>query len=271
MNRALIRKVIRDHRLMFCLSFLGAVIVPVLVIMAFSSAPPDLVTQWMNLPFVRDIFRAMLGTDLTDMLSRTNFAAFAFVHPIMLALVWAFLIVICTTVPAAEVDRGTADLLLSLPISRLGVYLSVSVVVVCCGAILGVCPWLGAWISERLDDWPEPLNLGRLGLAVVNNLAAIWAVAGVGMAVSAASSRRGMAVGVLFGWLLASFLLNFLGALWEPAQRLEFLSLLNYFRPLIIVRDGALDAGHIAVLLAIGLVGWIIGGIVFTRRDIRTT
>ncbi len=271
MNRALIAKTVRDHGSLFLLVFLAAVGVALLVIVALSSAPIELMSQWMNLPWVRNLFRMLLGADIMDMLNRTSFAAFAFVHPMMLSLVWAFLIVICTRVPAGEVDRGTADLLLSLPVSRWGVYVSVSVVVFGCGALLAVAPWLGAWLSERVRDWPEPLLLGRLFLAAVNNLVAVWAVAGVGMAVSACCSRRGTAVAVLFAYLLGSFLLNFLATLWEPAERLVFLSLLNYYRPLIIIRDAGLDAGDMAVLAAVAVAGWLIGGVVFARRDIRTT
>ncbi len=271
MNRALVFKVFRDYRLLFVLVFIAAVVLPLLIIKAFASTPIELVSQWMKLPLVRNFFRMLMGADLTHMLNSTSFAAFAFVHPLMLSLVWAFLIAACTAIPAGEVDRGTADLLLSLPISRWGAYVSVSAVVLFWGAILGFAPWLGACISERLGENREPLQLARLLLVVVNNLAMIGAVAGVGMAVSACSSRRGVAVAVLFGWLLGSFALNFLGTLWRPAEHLVFLSVLNYFRPLIIIRGGALEVRNLLVLVSVAVIGWTVGGVVFSRRDIRTT
>jgi ABC-2 type transport system permease protein len=271
MNRALILKVARDHRLLFALAFLGAVGLSFLIVQAFSSTPTELVSQWMKLPIVHNFFRMLLGADLLDMLNRTSFAAFAFVHPMMLVLVWGFSIAICTAVPAGEVDRGTSDLLLSLPISRWGIYVSVSVVVFACGAALAFAPLLGLRINESVGHWPEPLRFDRLAMAAVNSLACIWTVAGVGMAVSACSSRRGTAVAVLFAWLLASFALNFLGGIWKQAERLVFLSLLNYFRPLIIIRDARLDRHDLFVLVAIAVCSWVIGGLVFARRDIRTT
>lgn len=271
MNRAIIFKTIRDHRLVFGLVYVTAVVFPILVILAMTSAPSDLVTQWLRMPLVRNMFRMLLGSDIMDMLNRTGFGAFAFVHPLMLTLVWSWLIVITTAALAGEVDRGTADLLLSLPVSRWGIYASISAVVFASGALLAVAPWLGAWGSEWVKTWDEPIMLRPLGLAVVNNLAAIWAVAGVAMAVSACTSRRGLAVAILFAWLLLSFLLNFLGALWELAERVAFLSLLEYFLPLVIVRKGALNYGHLAILAAIAVTGWTFGAIVFARRDIRRT
>jgi ABC-2 type transport system permease protein len=271
MSRALVLKMVRDHRLLFALVFTAAVVLPILVIVALSATPIELVSQWMRLPLVRNFFRMLLGADLTHMMNRTSYAAFAFVHPVMLSLVWAFLIVACTAVPAGEMDRGTADLLLSLPLSRWRVYLSASAVVACFGMLLAIAPWLGSYLSEWVKAWPEPLLLSRLLLVVLNDLAAIWAVAGVGMAVSACCSRRGVAVAILFGWLLSSFALNFLGALWKPAERLVFLSLLNYFRPLVIIRDQRLDASDLVVLLAVAATSWVLGGVIFARRDIRTT
>lgn len=271
MNRAVILKTIREHRLILGLVFLSAMIIAVLVIVALSSAPTNLVTQWLELPLVRNLFRTLLGGDIMNMLNRTGFGAFAFVHPMMLSLVWAFLIVITTGSLTGEIDRGTADLLMSLPVSRLGVYVSISVVVLASGALLAVAPWLGALLCESYGDWDNPIMLGRLALVIVNNLLAIWAVAGVGLAVSAWTSRRGVAASILFGWLLVSFALNFLAALWEPAKPLARLSLMEYFLPLIIVREAELDFGHLTVLGIIAIAGWIIGAVVFVRRDIRTT
>ncbi len=271
MNLALIGKTIRDHRLLFLLALAASVFVPVLVIVALSSTPTGAMTKLLQaMPFLRDMFRMLVGADPLDMLSRTSFAAFTFVHPVVLAIVWGFLIVICTAVPASEVDRGTADLLLSLPISRRGIYLSVTSVVLLCVGLLAVAPWLGSWLSEHVKTWKEPLELGRLWLPVVGNVAALWAVAGVCLGVSSCCSRRGAAVGILFVWLLGSFMLNLLGAFWKPAERVVFLSLLNYFRPVIIVRDQTLNLEHVGVLVGLGLVGWVAGLIVFTRRDIAT-
>lgn len=271
MNLALILKTIRDHRRLFALALAASVFVPVLVIVALSSTPTGAMTQLLKtMPFLRDMFRMLVGADPLDMLSRTSFAAFTFVHPVVLAIVWGYLIVICTAVPAAEVDRGTADLLMSLPISRRGIYLSVTFVVLLCVGLLAVAPMGGSWLSEHVKTWDEHLDLGKLWLPVINNVAALWAVAGVCLGVSACCSRRGPAVGILFTWLLGSFMLNLLGAFWKPAERVVFLSLLYYFRPVIVVRDQALNVEHLIVLLGLGLVGWIAGLIVFTRRDIAT-
>ena len=74
----------------------------------------------------------------------------------------------------------------------------------------------------------------------------------------------------MFAILLASFLLNFLGPFWSVAKRLSFLGLLDYYRPLIILRDGTVPWNNLAVLLSVACVLWIAAGVIFSRRDICT-
>ncbi len=74
----------------------------------------------------------------------------------------------------------------------------------------------------------------------------------------------------MFGVLLASFLLNFLAQFWSPADRLSFLSLLNYYQPLAVLRAGGDAVADMAILLAFASATWVAGGIWFARRDICT-
>ena len=74
---------------------------------------------------------------------------------------------------------------------------------------------------------------------VVVNLAAMYvAVGGTTFLVSAMCSRRARAIAIAFGIVLASFLLNFLAQTWEPARRLAFLGLLEYYQPARVLEHG---------------------------------
>ncbi len=270
MSLAVVLKAIRDYRLIFVLAWVASVVIALLVLLALSATPLDMIKQWMKLPFGKVVMRMLLGEQV-EVISRTGFAAFTFVHPMIVVTAWSFLVYICTQVPAAEVDRGTADLLLSLPVSRWRIYVSYSLVHFTMAALLAVAPYLGVHIAEHHWEFEEAVNLSMIRLTIVNALFALWAVVGVGMGISACASRRGTAVAVLFAWLLGSFAINFLGAIWEPVERIFFLSILYYFRPLIVVRDGRLDHENLLILAGVALTGWIVGAIVFAQRDIRTT
>ncbi len=230
----------------------------------------------LQVQFIRTMITALLGTDVGDMLRPDALAAIAWAHPAVLALVWAHAIVLCTRMPAGEIDRGTIDVLLGLPVSRWRVYASELVVLVVTGLGLIGMGLLGNRLGGLfLEDSPR-LDLGVLVIITVNLFCLYLAVGGLASLVSTLSAVRGRAVGIVFAILLGSFLLNFLAQFWGPADRLSFLSVLEYYRPLLVLREvsgpsgGGWPLGDIAVLTISAAVLWGAGGVWFARRDIRT-
>jgi hypothetical protein len=88
--------------------------------------------------------------------------------------------------------------------------------------------------------------------------------------VSALSDRRGRAITLVFAVVLASFLLNYLAQFWSVAEKVSFLSILTYYRPLVILRDGSCPVKDMAILLTIASLLWSAAGVVFARRDLCT-
>jgi len=121
--------------------------------------------------------------------------------------------------------------------------------------------------------------------------------------VSSLSDRRGRAIGVIFAVLLMSFLLNFVAQFWDPFQpdagtavmpiggisltpdaasdaadpqgggglSLTTFSLMDYYRPAIIIQSGDFPFRDAAVLLILFAVMWSAAGVIFRRRSICTT
>lgn len=100
-----------------------------------------------EIPFVRSILTALLGTELGDEITARTMQAFLWVHPVVLALVWAHEITLCTRMPAGEIDRGTIDVLLGLPVSRRAVYFCESIVWLVSGLLIIVMGLLGHRIA----------------------------------------------------------------------------------------------------------------------------
>ena len=107
-------------------------------------------------------------------------------------------------------------------------------------------------------------------LVALNLLCVYVAVGGFAFLVSSLSERRGRAVVTIFGFVLASFLLNFLAQFWWPASKLAFLGVLKYYQPARILGSGTLPLEHVAILLVFGLVTWTVGWEVMARRSICT-
>src|SRR2546427_11080832 len=116
MNRGLILRALREMWPMTLL--LGLVLMAVETALAFvlPKFGAQMSQEWLQLEFARGIMQAMLGTEIAERIGPQMFQAMAWVHPVVLALTWAYVLLSCTRVPAGEVDRGTADALVRLPV-----------------------------------------------------------------------------------------------------------------------------------------------------------
>lgn len=268
MNAGILRKAVRDNLRPLIAVAAGIVLLETLIVGASRELARDIHVVLDRLPFVRRLAGMLVGADLGDEITAMTFVAFGFVHPVLLALTWAFLLTVCTRVPAGEIDRGTADLLLTLPVTRTGALVSTSAAWVLCGVPVCLAPLLGVWLGRRLFPSGDPVFYPRLLLLCVNLFALYLAVGGAATMASSWSSRRGTAVAVVLALLLGSFLLTFLAQYWEAVENLAFLSILRYYRPLPAVRTGRIDARDVGVLLALAGLTWSLAWWRFARRDV---
>lgn len=245
----------------FCLvTFLLTFVLP-----QFQKEMGDLLAQ---LPLVKSMLSALMGIDVEDEFTARVLQSLVWVHPVVLAILWTHAIMFCTRLPAGEISAGTIDFLLSLPVSRRTVYCCESLMWVLSGlvlALLGVSGHLaGAWAGS-MQNRP---GLVVILFVVMNQYGLYLAVGGVTCLLAAMSNRRGRAAAVVVGIVLGSFLLNFLSQFWQPAEKLAFLGLLEYYRPAEIVREGELPMGDLVVLVLIAVATWVSGGVIMVRRSI---
>jgi hypothetical protein len=223
-----------------------------------------------QMPVVRSMLTALLGTELGEQISARTMQAFLWVHPVVLALVWAHEIAFCTRMPAGEIERGTIDFLLSLPVSRRVVYACESIVWLLSGLVILAMGFLGHRIAAPAMPVEMRPELSRAMLVTVNLYGVYLAVGGIAFLVSALSDHRGPAMAVIFGIVLASFLLNFVAQFWDPAKPFAFLGVMNYYQPARILQGGDLPLRDLSVLLSVGGLAWLLGGEVVARRSICT-
>lgn len=270
MSRGLIRKSLHEVWAVTLLCGLGVLAFEILLAHVMRSFQAQIADHWFQVEFIRNIIKALLGVQITEGFDLGAMSSIAWVHPVILALLWAHEITLCTRVPAGEVDRGTADVLFSLPVSRWRVYLCETLVWLVGGIVVIGMGLIGSRIGNLPAEGGTPPSLART-LVIVTNLYCLYlAVGGLAFLMSALSDRRGRAVAATFTIVLMSFLLSFLVQFWEPAQHLSFLSMLNYYRPLLILRDTAWPIADMITLTGCAAALWLAGGLVFARRDICT-
>lgn len=270
MMRGLLLKTWHEVWLMTLLFGLALLAVIALLTFVYPQFQEELLEIIDRLPFIRPMITAMLGSDVGDKLNAQNLQAILWVHPIVLTLLWAHAIVFCTRLPAGEIDRGTIDVLLGLPVSRRTVYYSEAIACLAAGLVILSLGFLGhCLVAPSVPNHLRP-ELSR-ALVVLANLYCVYvAVGGIAMLVSSLSDRRGRAVATAFAIVVASFLLNLVAQIWVPAEQVAFLGVLEYYRPAQILQSGDFPASDVTVLITVGAVAMMLGGEVVARRSICT-
>ena len=222
------------------------------------------------IPLFKPLLAALLGVNSERQFSAEMTQAFLWVHPAVLSTVWGYEIMYCTRTPAGEIDRGTVDFLLGLPVSRWKLYCAETTGWLVSGFVI-VCVGLFGHVLVAQQFAVEMRPSMATTLMILGNLFSMYvAVGSIAFLVSSMSDHRNKAMGGVFAILLVSFLLNFLAQFWQPARPWARFSVLEYYRPAGVIQTGEFPVTNVIILLSVGLVCWIMAGTVFHRRSICT-
>ncbi len=168
---------------------------------------------------------------------------------------------------AGEEDRGTLDLLMSLPVTRRRVTAeklgAMALEVIGLGLVLLVTLWIGA----RLIDME--ISLADLTAATAGAVLLAMGFGAIALFIGAATGSRGAAVGVSAALAVAAYLVNSLAGLvsqLETAQR--FTPFYHYSAP-DPLRNG-FSGWHTAALLVVVVVASAAALVAVDRRDLGT-
>ena len=268
MNRGLLWRFTQESLWLFVLAIVVIFVFELLFIRAITEVDIDLLQRVVQLPFVQRILQAVSGAAMVNGLTATGIATLGYAHPFLYMVTWALLLTQCTRTLVGEIDRGSADVLLALPVSRAAVYISTTAVWLAGVLLFAIIPAVGIWSATHIFTLHQPVDLERIFSLYPNFLAFTLAIAGLTSCISAFSIRRGRTIAIVLGYLLFSFLLNYLATLWPFVANFAFLGLLHYYQPMEQTATGVFAAQDCAILLAIGVVAWTLGLLRFQRRDI---
>lgn len=213
--------------------------------------------------------RALMGPALASFMSFSGIVCVGYIDLGVLGSLVA-LIIALSTVPTSEVETGYIDLILSRPLARHWIVTRTVLLIVAVTLFLLASMVAGTWIgletvAPRATPWPTPkmilslaINLGLLMLC--------WS--GIAMAIGAASRRRAVAGGLAGLLALTTYLLDYVGRMWKPAEAVAWLSPFRYYSPFELVMGHSIPTKNLLVLVGIALAGFVAAYLVFSRRDI---
>lgn len=273
-NLGLIRRALRET--IFVSMMFAGVLAGVSGLLAY--ALPRIQERFMRRQFippgVREFRNAIFGFDGTG--ARVSDIAFALAwsHPIILTILAAHAILVCTRVLAGEVERGTVDVLLALPVSRTKLLFNeIAAWMITAGVVLGGV-YGGCWIGCQFVKVENRPDFGFLLIVLLNLWLVYAAIGSVALLAASLTDRRTRAVMAALILTVFSLLINFLYLLdssLEFTKALAPLSFLEYYKPINALMSGEWPVRNMLILGGVVSGLWIATLVVIRRRDVTTT
>lgn len=212
-------------------------------------------------------FKALFAAEALDLSSAEGYLKvelFSFTGPLMLL---AYAVAAGSGATAAEEERGTIDLLLSMPVTRTQVVLQKTAAFLLLTVLLGVCMWLGVVLGAIVG--PVSIDLGHIAGAIVSLVLLALSFGAIALFLGALTGRRSLAIAITALLILVTYMLNAMGTLidWlEPFRPLSPFYLYLGGDPL----TKGVQLAQAAMLLLIAVVASALAVVAFDRRDLRT-
>jgi ABC-2 type transport system permease protein len=213
-----------------------------------------------------EAIEAFLGGSV-DFFTPAGWVASAMTHPVTLAIFTGAALSVAAGAVAAEVERGTVDLVLARPVGRVRFLLGKAAATVTAvtaaeaGALAGVL--VATLTVKRMDE----LTMADLWRPFLGSWLLFVALGMVGLLLSARTSLRSRAIGMTVGLIVVWYFVNFIALLIDEVSSARYASPFHYFRAADFLSGKAIavDAVALAGLAAAALAAalwW------FSRRDL---
>lgn len=263
---AIFSRTLKDRRvtfLIYCLASIALLWMYIALFPAFKDQSASLEALMKNYP---ESFMKAFNFDIKSFTTIEGYLSteqFSFVWPLMLMFL---MIGYAGFAFSGEIEKGTIEILLAQPISRVKLFLSrfvVGVVMLILFVILSI--FAAMPISKAYN-----INFAFENFLKLSLLASLFGLAtySIGIFLSSVFSDRGKVFFLSGGLLVLMYVLNIVSALKENLADLKYGSFFYYFNPTKALVYNQIDHWAYVVFGGVALVTFVLGLIVFVKRDI---
>jgi ABC-2 type transport system permease protein len=249
------------------------------------------------------VMRTLMGGENINLERAMDMLSVGYVHPLVITILCIWAIGRSSGAIAGEIDRGTMELLLAQPVRRPRLILAHLCIDLMTIPLLCLSLWAGTFLGvfligpielsgEDLKHFPFPVHLdpdalrldpAAFGPGMWNVAALVFAVSGYTLCLSAAGRFRSKVLGLAVFVTLLQFLINVVGQFWDTIGMLRPFTVFYYYQPqqIVLAHRWSVDLGQVwnngqplfalnvlAVLAAVGTVGYGMALWIFSRRDL---
>jgi ABC-2 type transport system permease protein len=197
-----------------------------------------------------------------------GYLSLGFSHPVYHLLAGATVIWFAARSLAGEMERGSIQISLSRPMSRLQVYAARVIGILGVSLAVAIAGPIGMVVGIQIGSPSGQFDYAHLLSQAGASFLLAFAIGGATLLISATASRMGQAVGWSIALLVISYVVDYFAELWDALRPIEPFSVFDYYDPARALTRGSIPLENIAVLGIVGLVGTMAGAIVFARRDL---
>jgi beta-exotoxin I transport system permease protein len=274
MNRAILKKCLVEARLLF--AAMAAMLFSFCWVRVFIVSRLQTNQFAAIIEQVWDQFKDFSPVPLDQLVSYTGRIGFAYNEPIVVFGVSIFAIARGSDAVSGEINRGTMEMLLAQPVSRLQVLYSQGIVTISCLFLLSVLTWAGTttgiYTTRATETRPPPaLNVPGLGISIplsfrkpekikvpmrqktepeyfvpgAFNLFCLGvALAGFSTFISSFDRYRWRTIGIVVAAYVVMLILKILGQAIGEVAWLQELSLFTAYEPQKFISIAAHDPAH---------------------------
>ena len=258
---------LREHRVLFVFVFVMIGLFQVLILTLVIGADLLGMIELFMSQLPPQVQR-LLGDQIRAQFSVEGAVAFGYLHPVVQALLIIVAIVLPTRHVAGEIEKGTLELMFSLPVKRTAVV--VSLWVFSGMALLGLV--IGGWIGSGVGLWlfPEARSVPVLGIAKagLNLWLLMFAISSYTLLIAAYAREGGQATLRAAGLTLVFFFVNTTATMWPTIDFLAPFTIFHYHKPQLVMMDASVLGRNVAVLVGVILVCGALAVRQVSRRDI---
>jgi ABC-type transport system involved in multi-copper enzyme maturation permease subunit len=196
-----------------------------------------------------------LGENIVALASFGGIVAFGYFHPVVV-LMTALLAAFVASEPAADVEDGQVDLLLSRPVARHWLVTRSAALSLACALVIVGVMMASTWAAVALFSPPGARgpSAATLLLLAAHLAAVAWWFAALSLALAGSARRRVASFAPAAIAAAALYFVNLLAASWKPASIAAVLSPFHYYEGTQIIAGVTNPARDLFLLLSTAIV-----------------
>lgn len=262
-----IRESLRRHVIIMTVAFLFVGLLQYLIISILVSF--DFITLVTN--FVRQLplqVQQFLGEEFFAQFSLQGAMAFGYNHPFVLVLTGFIAIMIPARHIAGQVENGSLELLIVLPLRRSKVTFSLIVFCLSALAIAVMGGWFGTILGMVVFPKSQVISFLKFIQIGLNLWLLMVCVSSYTLLISSCSSEGGRTATISAVITLLFYFVNYIAKINDNLHFLSPLTIFSYYEPMQIITDTSGFSYDILILAALSLIFFSIAVWHFNQRDI---